>query len=218
MKDDVLLQSSVDFFRSVLQTHSSVERYSCAGDHIYHVKRKAGSDVEVYLTNLYTIGIADYVDIRSRFPDVNCIVVASMWNSYTSDAKKMAVADRIGMFDIKEFMGAINYEALWKYLSLPTMKRTIETCLNRSQAADACQAVYVFGSYYRSSTPEDVDVLFVYNHTGENTETQALRFRNLLVEALMARWGLTADVILLTKGEEEELQYIRSENARRVWP
>jgi hypothetical protein len=64
----------------------------------------------VYLTNLYVVGIADVHEIMSKFPEVNCIVTISNWNSYSNKAKEFSKSQGIGLFKYSEFYGALYYD------------------------------------------------------------------------------------------------------------
>ena len=55
---------------------------------IFTVRRRQGTDIVVYLSDLYTIGMADYLKIRDNHPEVNCIVTASGYNSELRDAAR----------------------------------------------------------------------------------------------------------------------------------
>lgn len=120
MFSDPLAGGTTDNFRNVLAMHSIVQCYTVVSEHIYDVKTKRGVAIRVHLSNLYTLGMADYLKIRSVDKEINCIVVGSTWNSYTAEAKQQAVKDRIGLFDVPEFMGAIHYVRFWSY---PISKR-----------------------------------------------------------------------------------------------
>ena len=55
----------------------------------------------------YTVSINDVVEkIDEGF---DALVTISMWNSYTSEAKKYALENQFGLFTFREFMGALNF-------------------------------------------------------------------------------------------------------------
>jgi hypothetical protein len=85
-------------------------------DQVYRISRVSGSDVIVYLTNEYIVGLQFYLEALSRFPGINAIVTVPGWNSYTKYAKESAAKDSVGVFVMKEFFGAINWKQSWKYL------------------------------------------------------------------------------------------------------
>ena len=68
------------------------------------------------LVQVYTVSLSDVLEICHQYPDVNCIVVCSKWNSYTSEAKDYGLSNKIGIFDISEFFGALNWSIPYKYV------------------------------------------------------------------------------------------------------
>jgi len=109
-------KESIAFFEKAIPRHDKVVQLKKLEEQVYEITRLTGGKVVVYLTNLYTVGLADYYDIRERHPEVNCIVTISNWNSYTRQAKEQANSDHFGLFVFEEFMGALNVEQQWKYV------------------------------------------------------------------------------------------------------
>ena len=107
---------SIEFFKKAVSGHSHVDDVIVVNDQRYKVLRKSGRPIELYLTDLYTVGITDYLDIRSRNPEVNCIVTISAWNGYTRQAKEQAAGERVGLFLMKEFMPALRLARFWNYV------------------------------------------------------------------------------------------------------
>ena len=104
------------FFKNVLKDHDKVRKFEKEAEQIYKIIRNRGDKIIVYLTNLYTIGIADYHDIIENHSNVNAIVTASNWNSYTRDAKETAKDNKIGIYVIEEFLGALNHDEPHNYV------------------------------------------------------------------------------------------------------
>ena len=104
------------FFEQAVVEHSKVRSIDLIDDHVYQIERRGElPSLIVYLTDLYTVGFADVLDIKARCRDVNCIVTISNWNEYTNDAKAHAFSQNIGLFTFREFMGALNWTQIWKY-------------------------------------------------------------------------------------------------------
>jgi hypothetical protein len=118
-------RSSEVFFINAMKNHLRVTSIcgSPESPQIFIVKRHLGDELIIYLIDVYTLGMADFLWIRSAHPSVNCIVTASAWNSYTSDAKAAATEARIGLFDIRECMGALHDIEFWKYVRRPDSER-----------------------------------------------------------------------------------------------
>lgn len=78
------------------------------GDQLVEITRSKGSDLTVFMTNIYIVSEADVEEITAKF-DVDAIVTMSAWNGYTTDAKVAARAKGVGLFKFREFLGAVYY-------------------------------------------------------------------------------------------------------------
>lgn len=116
INDDKPRTESYDFFENVLRSHDKVKRFIREGEQIYKVIKNNGDTIIVYLTNLYTVGVADYYDIVENNNNITAIVTASNWNSYTREAKEEGKKNRVGVYVIKEFLGALNYDEPYNYV------------------------------------------------------------------------------------------------------
>jgi hypothetical protein len=77
---------------------------------VYVLERVGLPPVRVWICDVYTLGIADYMAIRAEDPDVDAILTISMWNSYTDRAKQQGLAEGVGVFNTQELMGALHKE------------------------------------------------------------------------------------------------------------
>jgi hypothetical protein len=62
------------------------------------------SEIIVCFTIPYTSGIADYLDIRSRIPQVNYIIVVSSYASFTQDVLDLSRRDGVILMNANEFI------------------------------------------------------------------------------------------------------------------
>lgn len=92
---------------------------------IIEVKRKEKEDLIVYLTNIYIVSETDVQEILLSFPDIDCIVTVSAWNSYTEHAKIVSISKSVGLFKFKEFLGALYYDGS-KFINYEPPKRDEE--------------------------------------------------------------------------------------------
>jgi hypothetical protein len=107
---------SIQFFESAVTTHGAVDSLTNRGENVFIIDRKRHSQVTVYLTDIYTVGIADVIDIIKKIPNLNCVVTISNWNGYTMAAKEHGIENKIGVFQFSEFMGALNRADFWSYV------------------------------------------------------------------------------------------------------
>ena len=76
---------------------------------IFEIQLSDGRLLITYIADVYVLTAADVREVVSEYDDVDCIVVVSNWDHYTSDAKNIAKAMGIGVFTLNEFMKALNY-------------------------------------------------------------------------------------------------------------
>jgi hypothetical protein len=107
---------SVQFFENAIATHTSVESVTNRGENEFVINRKIHTPVVVYLTDVYTVGIADVIDAMTRIPDLSCVVTISNWNGYTQAAKDHGIQNHVGVFLFAELMGALNQDDIWTYV------------------------------------------------------------------------------------------------------
>lgn len=108
-------EEMVAFFISRMNGHKRVASIHHTSTQLFEFITDRGVKILVFLSDLYTIGLADYFDIRGREADVSCIVTASGYNSYTKEAKERARQDHVGLFKIGELMGALHLADYWNY-------------------------------------------------------------------------------------------------------
>lgn len=104
---DLPRPESVVFFEQMLDRHDRIVRYEKLEEFVYNLFLNSGKTYLVWLTNKYTVSLNDIVEkIDENF---DALVTISMWNSYTSEAKKYALENQFGLFTFREFMGALNF-------------------------------------------------------------------------------------------------------------
>lgn len=100
--------SSIEFLEKVLSSHQQVDEYEQVEPGVFRIRRKGGkSNVLLLLVDFYTIGIAEMVEAVERCPKVTCVVTVGSRASWTKDAKEFGKERRIGVFNLKEFFGAL---------------------------------------------------------------------------------------------------------------
>jgi hypothetical protein len=102
--------NSREFFKSTLGQHARVREVVEEAPQRYLLKRRGMDSVRLFLTNVYTLGIADYLAISQAHQDIDAIVTLSGYNTYTPEAKAQALQNGTGLFKFKELMGALHKE------------------------------------------------------------------------------------------------------------
>lgn len=101
---------SISKMISYLKGTEVVSRIERIDEQTFKIARKNKIELIVYLTNIYTVSIAEVHEILGLCPNCNAIITMSMWNSYSSEAKSYCISRRIGLYKFKEFLGAVYYE------------------------------------------------------------------------------------------------------------
>lgn len=107
------------YLKNYLEARDVVERVEELDDFRLVVQRKGMSDVRIYLTNSYEVGVADVEEILAEAPETTCIVSTMDYNHYSSEAKALAMERGVGLFKAVEFLGAVYFdgESFLRYLS-----------------------------------------------------------------------------------------------------
>jgi hypothetical protein len=124
-------ESSVTAFMTALDGHDKVANAARrSGTYLLDVALHSGAKLVTFMTNIYVVGEADVQEIRSLHADVNCVVTLSAWNMTSAAAVSHGRQQKVGVFNWKEFFGAINYRKYWLYEEMPlgidSAKATIE--------------------------------------------------------------------------------------------
>lgn len=110
---------SIDAFIRALQDHSKVAKVERADEFVLRVKRDAGDELVVYLTNIYCVGECDVREIQENNNELSAIVTLSAWNLVSADAAQYGHERKLGVFTWKQFFGALNYRKYWLYENMP---------------------------------------------------------------------------------------------------
>jgi hypothetical protein len=102
--------SNIEFFEARMDGHSKVKGRENPAPQVYVIERHGMPPVKLYLTNSYVVGLAEYYEVREQHPDLDALVTIGPYNSVAAAAQDQGLADGVGVFQFKEFMGALNYE------------------------------------------------------------------------------------------------------------
>jgi hypothetical protein len=104
------LKSSVEYFEKVISGHTAVESLTEVSENVYEIERKGELPaIRVLVADIYVVSEADIFEIVTTNYNLTCILLIGFYNRYSGDAKERAKAENLGLFNMKEFFGAINY-------------------------------------------------------------------------------------------------------------
>ena len=121
--DDTVPYRMKDFIENGLSRHDRVESFVSLDHHRYLIKRIIGDQIEMYISGKYLFGEADYHDVKMNHPAVNCVVLGSLYASYTRGAKQAAADDGKGLLTYREFYGALNLKNYRAYVKREPKKK-----------------------------------------------------------------------------------------------
>ncbi len=101
---------SIDKFIEFLSSNPKVKSIEKESGQVIRVRRSKKADLRVFMTNIYTVSLADIYDILSQCSNIQAIVTMSAWNGYTNEAKDHCKMNQVGLFTFKEFLGAVHYD------------------------------------------------------------------------------------------------------------
>ena len=89
--------------------HNAVRNITHLQDNIYRIERTdSRPELRVLIADIYICGEGDIIDITYNYKELDCIVLVGFYNRYSSSAKALALSKNIGLFDMREFFGAVN--------------------------------------------------------------------------------------------------------------
>lgn len=91
-----------------LESKQNVKSAEYIETNILEVKRRNfQSKLVLYIVDAYVLGEGATLEIIEKNPNINTIIVVSLWNEYTTKAKKLAREHNIALFTFNELMGAV---------------------------------------------------------------------------------------------------------------
>lgn len=99
----------ITFFEKAMNGHGKVASVNRTKDIFFTVKDKEDRTFKVLLLNEYCIGLATVFKVIDEFPDTEYIVTGANWNGYTKEAKDYCMENNLGLFNLGEFLGALNW-------------------------------------------------------------------------------------------------------------
>ena len=118
-----LRPEQIVFFDARMKEHNLVSNWMPIMDqheHLFRVRRKLSgseSDVIVHLTDAYRYGLAEFFARPKQLQAGSYVVIGIPHANADPEVVEEAKKHRIGIGRIGKFMGALNYENIWEYMS-----------------------------------------------------------------------------------------------------
>ena len=129
------------------------------------LERTNGTRLRVFVTHTYFFTEYSYERALAEDPNISAILCANPYSGYTQSAKERCLEDRVGLFTLGEFMGALNFEGdrFLNFLLNNDRDARINDLTKRLKKCElnGCK-VYLYGSFLRKKVFRDIDLLLVY--------------------------------------------------------
>ena len=73
--------------------------------------------IRVFICDCYSFGVAEYMEVLNQIGHVDAIIINSNWCGYSLDVKHYCMEYKVGVFNIGDFMAALNRPNFWTYLN-----------------------------------------------------------------------------------------------------
>jgi len=100
-----------------MKEHSQVTTLEAQGGGVYELTNIFGKKLRIFVCECYSFGAAEYTETKDKLGRLDAIIVNSAWCGYTSQAKRLARGEKVGLFKIGDFMSALNKADFSQYLN-----------------------------------------------------------------------------------------------------
>lgn len=101
--------SAISFAERALGGNDKVASFVRTKDILFTITHINGETIYMLLVDEYCLGLAAIHRARNEFPEADYIVTCANWNGYTREAKEYGDENNLGIFNIGEFFGALNW-------------------------------------------------------------------------------------------------------------
>ncbi|WP_032699973.1 hypothetical protein ACTACM_19660 [Pseudomonas fragariae (ex Marin et al. 2024)] len=103
------------FFEERMRNHNKVSKLKNIQGGLYEILLKNGKTLKIFICECYSYGVAEYEETVQKLGPLDAIIINSNWCGYSSEAKSYCRERLVGLFDIREFMAALNLTRYWEY-------------------------------------------------------------------------------------------------------
>ena len=106
-----------DFFERMMHAHDRVRDLRSHGNGRYTLEKNDGARLSLFVCDCYSFGKAEYLETIENFGRLDTVIISSNWCGYTADVKEQCRDEKVGLYNIRDFMAALNLRQLWSYLN-----------------------------------------------------------------------------------------------------
>ena len=105
------------FFEQRMREHSKVNVVRSVTPSLYQIELIGGRVIKTFICECYSFDVAEYMEVCEELGDIDAVVINSNWCGYSLDVKRHCMNKKVGVYDIRGFMAAINKQKYWEYLT-----------------------------------------------------------------------------------------------------
>ena len=114
------------YFQDRMKSHSKVSSIIDLRDGIYNLTLINNTTLKVFICDCYAFGLAQVHETKQRINNLDTIIINSAWCNYTLEAKILCREEKVGLFNIKDFMAALNTDEHYDYLNKEDKKKFLK--------------------------------------------------------------------------------------------
>lgn len=204
------------YIQKFLASHSFINRMEKLNEAMFDVGLIDGRNLRVLATNTYFFTEYTFNKVMVIHPAIDAIICSNPYGSYTREAKALCIDQKIGLFMLKGFMGAIrkNGDDFLNYLLKEERTRRLydlSLCIDKTTIS-SCFQVYAFGSYLRQELYKDIDLFLVYS-IGTNQDLVSATLKSL--GEAFERFLSPIDITVCSEAEYKAMSFI-DKNPTRI--
>lgn len=104
------------FFEQRMREHRRVRDLETLEPGLYRILRDDETVLQTFICECYSYGVAEYTETVDKLGHLNAVIINSNWCKYSDELKIICRHGSIGLFDIRDFMAALNRNDYWNYL------------------------------------------------------------------------------------------------------
>lgn len=105
------------FFEQRMLEHGKVDEVRKSTPSLYDIVLTNGQVIRTFICECYAFDVAEFMEVRQELGEVNAVVISSNWCGYSPGVKRHCMGQKVGVYDIRGFMAAINRKEFWTYLT-----------------------------------------------------------------------------------------------------
>jgi len=154
------------FINRFLADHNFIAQMEELNSATMFIELKDQRTFKVFVTNTYYFTEYTFNKVMAVDPQVDVIICSNPYGQYSESAKNLCIENRIGLFMLREFMGAIRKtgDEFLNYLLRSEERERLDKFRKplRNKGLARGLKIYLLGSYLRRKVYRDIDITIVY--------------------------------------------------------